>query len=144
MKIVVVLLLLCSCATRPAGISDALVNGRQAEVDEFSARVLARQPVITIEMLDDARKVSRAIVVRVELDGQTAQYGVDRVSDYFMCLLEARERTSTRRLIETPTSDEKCGSEDACEVCNSLTYPLPAELREELRRYWRTRIGASR
>lgn len=141
MKMFFMLMLVGGCATRSIDIGEALVNGRQSEVDDFSRRVLRGESLVTDEMLRDDREVSRDVIVHFERDGGTAQYGVDLVSDYFMCLLEARQRTSTRQVIAISASDARCKTEDACEVCNSLTYPLPTELREALRRYWREHMG---
>lgn len=134
-------IVLCRCATRPLDVRDALVHGRQPEVDAFSRRVLAGDALITAGMLDDQREVDRAVVVRLEISGRTAQYGVDRVCDYFMCLLEARGRMSTREIVDVSSFGRPCKLEEACEVCNSLTYPIPPTLRERLRQYWRTRLN---
>lgn len=139
---VLVLIMISGCATRPLDVRDALVNGRQSEVDEFSKRVLAGEALITAEMLDDERQVNRAIIVRLDRGNGTAQYGVDLVSDYFMCVLQARKRQSSRQLIAISPSDTRCSIEDACEVCNSLTYPLPTEVREALRSYWRAHLSS--
>lgn len=141
MRILFVLLLISGCATRPPDASDSLVKGGQAEIDTFSRRVLAGEKLITAEMLDDDRPVDRTVIVRMDRNGERAQYGVDLVSEYLMCLLEARAHTTTRRLIGIAPSDSRCQSEDACEVCNSLTYPLPKEERDALRRYWRARVA---
>lgn len=144
MNLILALLLVGGCATRAINIGDALVAGDQATVDEFSKRVLAGEPLITAIMLTDDREVSRAVILRVDRDGGTAQYGVDLVSDYFMCLLQAREGTSTRNIINVSAVDRRCKSEDLCEVCNSLTYPLPEEVRDALRRHWRAQLAAHR
>jgi hypothetical protein len=61
MKILLVLLLTTGCATHPPGVNDALVKGRQAEIDAFSKRALAGERLITTEMLDDDRQVDRTI-----------------------------------------------------------------------------------
>jgi hypothetical protein len=140
-KILLAVLLAGGCVARPPNVRDALVAGHQAEVDTFSKRVLAGQASITAEMLDDDRPVSRTVIVRFERGTETTQYGVDLVSDYFMCLLEARAKRSTREVLAISPVDSRCVSEDACEVCNSLTYPLPRQVRDALRQYWRAHLG---
>lgn len=135
--LILLLLLLNGCvSTRPAIdlARNGLVAGDQDAVDTFADRFFNQDAVIPANALMDDRLVSRNIVVRVEEPSRISQYGVDRVSDYFMCLLQIKHHVSSRDVLSDEILRNECGGE--CEPCNSLTYPLPEKARNRLRAYW--------
>lgn len=137
-----VMLLLGGCASsEPAERArEALVSGDQDFVEMFSRQVLNDDAVITAGSLGDDRVVSHNIVVRVEEENRIGQYGVDLVSDFFMCLLQMKFHTSSRDILSDELLRNECRSTDECEVCNSLMFPLPPKVRNELRIYWVERL----
>lgn len=113
-------------------------------VDVFTRQFLIGESAITPSDLMDERLVSRSIVVRAEEPNRISQYGVDRVSDYFMCLLQIKERTSSHAILSSEILRNECRSSGECEACNSLTYPLPPTVRGELRAHWLERLKQHR
>lgn len=141
-NVVLLLLVTVSCASRPStnDVREALVAGDQREVDVFTRRFLGEAIVVAPDALRDDRIVSRNVVVHVDEESRSSQYGVDRVSEYFMCLLEVKFRTSTRDAAPNLFLREECTRADQCEVCNSLTYPMSEQVRNDIRTYWLERL----
>ena len=134
-----VLIIFAGCATRSTEeIRTALVRGDQKQIDAFTDAFLAGAVKIDRLAIADARPVDRRVIVRISEERRISQYSVDQVSDYFLCLLQIRSRTSTRELLTLP--DSGCEREDECEVCNSLVYHLPQSVRESLSQYWKRRL----
>lgn len=106
----------------------------------FSRWFLNGGSAISASALTDDRLVSRSVVVRAEEPNRISQYGVDLVSDYFICLLQIKHHTSSRAILSKEVLQNECGSSGECEACNSLTYPLSPKVRTELRTYWLERL----
>jgi hypothetical protein len=130
----------CSTLRGTGEIRTALVCGDQERVDVFTRAFLQGKTNIDGNALRDDRLVDRSIILRVEEKRRISQYGVDRVADYFLCLLEIKARASTRMLVGIGSSDERCKQEDHCEVCNSLVVPIPDDIRDKLKQYWREQL----
>jgi hypothetical protein len=134
-----------SCASSSAtDVREALVAGDQREVDAFTRRFLSGAAVITVDALHDDRAVSRNVIVHVDDENRSSRYGVDRVSEYFMCLLRVKFHTLGRDAAARVSSRKECNRPDQCEVCNSLTYPLSERARGEIRAYWLERLQEGR
>lgn len=131
----------CTSSSGDGGIRDALVAGDQGAVDAFTRRFLSDAIDVESSALSDDRLVSRSIVLHAEEEARLSQYGVDRVSEYFMCLLQIKFHTSSRDVLSGALLREECGVADQCEACNSLTYPLPPKVRYELKTYWSERLN---
>jgi hypothetical protein len=145
MAVLLWLLMGSSCASAPAtDVREALVAGDQREVDGFTRRFLSGAAVITVDALRDDRAVSRNVIVQVDEESRSSQYGVDRVSEYFMCLLQVKFQASSRDAAPRISSRKECNRPDQCEVCNSLTYPLSDQVRDEIREYWLERLQEGR
>jgi hypothetical protein len=134
----------CTSSSGDGGIRYALVAGDQEAVDAFTRRFLNDDMAIGSSALSDDSLVSRSIVLRADEDDRLSQYGVDRVSEYFMCLLQIKFHTSSRDVLSGTLLNEECGLVDQCEPCNSLTYPLPSKVRNQLRTYWSERLSKRR
>jgi hypothetical protein len=132
----------CSSTSHAAleHVRDGLVSGDQQGVDAFTHWFLTHGSGPAADALMNDRLVSRGIVIRVDEPNRVHQYGVDRVSDYFMCLLQMKHRTSSTSILSEDVRRSKCGSAGECEACNSLTYPLPESVRQDLRTYWLRRL----
>lgn len=140
-KTVLALAFLTTCAspaTEPP-IVQALLRGDQETVDQFTAAFLEEETRIFPSWLGDYRRLP-PVLLRVDAEEHYFQYGVALVADYFLCLLEIKDGTSTRELLGAAMADFPCPSEDACEVCNSSTDPLDPQLRGLLQEYWRRHL----
>lgn len=128
---------------RPS-IRESLVAHRQEEINAFSRALLAGGEEIDPAWLRDERQVPIYMPLPGE-GGSVMNYGVDRVSDYFLCLLEVREKTSTPEILTRMESSlARVCEPDRCDACFTATYPLDGSVRKTLVDYWTARKGGSR
>ncbi len=128
----------CSAATQsPQPLVDALLGKDQEALDELVRAFLEGEVQITPDCLQDERKVSSSLILKVVTVSQTLQLGPERVDDALMCLLEIREPVELSRIPAT----EDCSQRYECDVCNSATYPISDELRAEFREHWSQVLG---
>ncbi len=135
-----VLLAGCASSSTTQALRDSLVAGNQAEVNAFAEAFLSSGAIVDEAALDDDRLVARDVLLVVSDEHRVSQYGVDRVSDYFLCLFEIKAQTSTRAIVLIESDDDRCKSEDQCEICNSLVHPVPPDIRESLKQYWQKKL----
>lgn len=120
-----------------SSIREALIGHRQAEIDVFSRDFLSGAMGIEPAWLGDERAVSIYMPLPDE-GGGIVHLGVDRISDYFLCLLEARERTSTGEILARVAPHLVTGcAPGRCDVCFTSTYSLDPPIRSALVQYWR-------
>lgn len=137
---VLAMLLLTSCThTRASSeeIRRALVTGDQAVADSFTSSFIQGTSPLPRAVLKDRSLVSPEVIVHTPPAGalgKPLQLGVERVADYFLCLLEIRAGVDAESLVDVARED--CQRDGDCEPCNSLTYPLPEDVREALIRAW--------
>jgi hypothetical protein len=133
--------ILTSCASvkTTMNLQDALVRGDQQAVDVLTERFLDSKVRIASRALKDDRPVARAIILHAFVDGNLRQLGIDRVSEYFFCVLELRFRVESRDLVPEITVFEECRNSDACDACSTLMYPLTPRVRNRMREYWQDR-----
>jgi hypothetical protein len=133
----------CASVSRDVGVvREALVAGDQDAVDTFTRRFLSDGIALEWNALNDERFVSRAIILRVDEPDRISQYGIDRVSEYFICLLQIKFHTASGDVLPNALLQQECGAADHCDACNSLTYPLPVAVRDALKTYWSERLKA--
>lgn len=144
-----------SCATprspqRPLDSADssfveALIAGDQRTVSRFSESFLDGHVAIPAEWLFDDRIVSPSIVLKWSDDRHDYKFGVERVSEYCMCLMELRSGQTSRQTVADSIPDlaRVCNGEK-CEPCNSLTYPMDGTVRRRLAEYWSRRSAEAK
>ncbi len=128
----------CSAATTgPQPLVQALVGSDQATLDRLASAFLKGEIQITPDSLQDERKVSSTLILKVEIETRTLQLGPERVDDALMCLLEIREPIELSSL----ATAEQCAQPYECNVCNSAVYPISEELRSKFREHWSQILG---
>lgn len=133
----------CASADQVTVLQDALVSGDQTTVDVFTDALLNDRLEVTPAALHDDRDVSRSIILRVDEESRRSQYGIDRVSEFFICLLQVKYKVSSRDTLPEELAASECAGADECEACNSLTFPLSNDVRYELKAYWSKRLRAA-
>lgn len=135
-------LVLVSCASNATDrdivrVRTALAEGDQAVVDAFTSSFLDEPTMIPAAAVKDQRHVASHLIVRIGRDdGPIQQLGIAVVADFFLCLLEASHGVASEDAVPKIHTDPRCSRDGDCEPCNSLTYPVPDDLREEIVSYW--------
>lgn len=120
----------------------AIQAGDQMTIDKYTAAFLNGEVQIPEQCLRDSRPFGKArIVITCPDEGGGSRYHysqVEKVCDYFLCLLEAKYRIDSRRILQAQGMPlpPACESREKCLVCNSATYPLDDSQREALVTYW--------
>lgn len=120
-----------------------LLSGTQEQVNQLTSRILSGETDIDSCWLYNDGEFPRSILLIVRGEEKELKLGVDRVSDYFLCLLQIREDLTTKEIVSAvdPVKSEAIQKESKeCDVCNSLTYPIKDELRTLLQKYWVERL----
>lgn len=142
---VVAVLVLVSCTSGApdrdiSRVRTALAEGRQADIDAFTASFLSKPAPIPAAAVRDQRPVASHLIVRIGREGgPIQQLGVAVVADFFLCLLEASHGVDSEDAVPRIHTDPRCPRDGDCEPCNSLTYPVPDDLRREMVSYWARR-----
>jgi len=119
---------------RTAEVTGALLRGDQKAVDRYTQVFLSSKVMLPRRVLLDERKAPASVVVTNDR-GEVRTYGVDTVSNYFLCLLHVRHSATTRELIPAEVAGA-CVHEDDCEPCNSIVRPVPVAVEMALRDAW--------
>jgi hypothetical protein len=127
------------CGSATTEVRNALVDGRQEEVDRFVKEFAVGNRYVDPVALKDERAVATDVVMRIDGPNAAGQYRVALVSDFFLCLLQIKAGVESRDIVPMASRTE-CSRDGSCEVCNSLVYPLPDDLRNRLREYWHTHL----
>lgn len=115
-----------------------LFSHNQDEVDTFVARIRAGSITIDPSWLEDTRKLPGDVLLRTKYAMGISQFGVETVSDFFTCILEIMNNTSTPEIFLRVRPDQRNACVlDTCEACNSWTYPLDPEVRAAIITYWK-------
>jgi hypothetical protein len=125
------------CAAH-SGIRGALHGRDQERIDSFTGRFLRGQANITRADLEDRQKTQIAIEIEDE-HGGLSHYTVDHVCDYFLCLLEAKHRTTTSKILAQLDPAMEC-DEVSCDVCFSVPRGFSDAMRSKLIEYWAARL----
>jgi hypothetical protein len=127
-------------------LADALVAGDDSQVRQITDQILAGARPLNPGMLTDERTVAPGVILRATTDNKQWQLGVERVSDYGLCLLELRNGTSSDEILRAidPVLRTQCTiattpNTRGCEICNSQSIPVSADVKTALVSYWRSR-----
>jgi hypothetical protein len=127
-------------------IAAALVAGDDSQIRQITDQVLAGTRPLNRGMLTDERTVAPGVILRATIENKQWQLGAERVSDFGLCLLELRNRTSSDEILNTiaPVLRTQCtiattSNAHGCEVCNSQAIPVSDDVRSALVTYWRSR-----
>lgn len=117
-----------------------ILAGDKLEIDHQTTEILSSTEPLSRAWVTDSREFPRHLVLRVDRDGRVSQLGVDRIGDYFLCLLQVREGLTTELILSSVGEDtNNCSDEALCDVCNSLSVPFPDSVRTVLVEYWAAR-----
>ena len=127
-------------------LAGALVSGNQERVRRLTDEVLTGMRTIGFETLTDERAVAPYTLLAGTVDGRYWQLGIERVSEYMLCLLQLRNRTSSDAILNAvaPALGAQCSYSTApnsrgCEVCNSQAVPVSSDVKNALVGYWLSR-----
>jgi len=133
-------------ATGEDQLAAALVAGNDIQVRQITDEVVAGTRTLNLEMLTDQRTVALGMIVRATINNKQWQLGVERVSDFGLCLLELRDRTSSDEILSAvaPALRTQCTTATTpntrgCEICNSQAVPVSDDVRSALVIYWRSK-----
>lgn len=126
-------------------LAAALVAGNDSQVRQITDQVLAGTRRLNLGILTDERKVAPGMILRATIDSKSWQLGIEHVSDYALCMLELRNRTSSDEILNivAPPLRAQCTvaatpNTRGCEVCNSQAIPVSGDVKSALVTYWRS------
>ncbi|HXU29703.1 MAG TPA: hypothetical protein VN851_03910 [Thermoanaerobaculia bacterium] len=124
------------------GIVEALRASDQSAINSFTERFLAGGVRLKPKWLAEWSVQHIYIRIGGSREEGINHLGVERLGDYFLCLLEVRFKKTTAEIL----SDQgipltvACARGD-CGVCFSEAWPVSAEARKILVAYWLERAG---
>jgi len=129
---------------QPAGtlLAAALIAGDEGRALKLTQELLASKGSIEKADLKDDRRVAPNILLRATYDNRDYQLGVDTVSEYALCLLQIKYRTSSENILRVvaPALQRECSEKNPCEVCNAQAFPVRVEIKQQLVSYWFTQL----
>lgn len=127
-------------------LAAALIAGDEQRTLKLTQELLAgKRSVAKVDLTDD-RQVAPNILLRATYEDRDYQLGVSTVSEYTLCLLQIKNRTSSENILRVvaPTLQRECSEKNPCEVCNAQAFPVRAEIKQQLVNYWITRLEEPR
>jgi|GEM_PF-2539947 hypothetical protein len=131
---------LVSCSTLKAAVipTEVILSGKEDAIIELSEKILAGEIRVDAKWLSDSREFPRHVAFRVTVDDGMLHLGVDKISDFYLCLLQIKYKRGTKEILGDEIYQQigYCIPEEKCEICNSLTYNIDLDLRMRLIQYW--------
>ena len=129
-------------------LAAVLLSGDELQARRLTDEVVAGKRTVGASLLTDERSLPRNIVLRTTVDGRDWQLGVDDVSEYALCVLELKDRTSSEEILTrvAPSLRSQCTTatrpkSGGCEICNSQAFPVSGSVKSALVGYWRSRLA---
>jgi len=129
-------------------LAAALVSGDESQVRSLTDEVVGGKRTLDSRLLKDDRAVARNIILWATVDDREWQIGVEHVSDYALCVLELKNRTSSDKILSAvaPTLRSQCTTATTpntrgCEVCDSHAFPVSSDVKSALVGYWRSKLS---
>src|SRR5258705_9747631 len=91
-------------------LAAVLLSGDELRARRLTDEVVAGTRAVDVGLLTDERILPRNIILRTTVDGRDWQLGVDHVSEYALCVLELKDRTSSEEILSrvAPSLRSRC------------------------------------
>lgn len=126
-----------------ASIIAAIQTQDQAAIARYTSAFLNGEVQIPEAYLRDRQPFGRALFVIMCHDQKMREipyyYGVEKISDYFLCLLEFKYGVDSREILISQSSALPPGCsdhEEKCRICNSGVSTVDDAFRDALVKYW--------